>query len=135
MNFAQFKRSGHWPTLLTSFLYFDVSFMVWTLLGALGVHIGTSLGLSPQQKGLMVAVPYLSGAFIRILLGLLVDRIGAKQLAEEANRDNTSPPVTPEKMIERYFVKHAKVQMNAGSSYGFGGAGRLKRAASIATFV
>mgnify|MGYP000208576316 CR=1 FL=1 len=26
----------------------------------------------------MVAVPYLSGAFIRILLGLLVDRIGAK---------------------------------------------------------
>jgi NNP family nitrate/nitrite transporter-like MFS transporter len=79
MNFAQFKKSGHWPTLLTSFLYFDVSFMVWTLLGALGVHIGTSLGLSPQQKGLMVAVPYLSGAFIRILLGLLVDRIGAKR--------------------------------------------------------
>lgn len=79
MNFAQLKKSGHWPTLLTSFLYFDVSFMVWTLLGALGVHIGTSLGLTPQQKGLMVAVPYLSGAFIRIILGLLVDRIGAKR--------------------------------------------------------
>ena len=78
MNFAQLKKSGHWPTLLTAFLYFDVSFMVWTMLGALGVHIGASLGLSPQQKGLMVAVPYLSGAFIRIVLGLLVDRIGAK---------------------------------------------------------
>jgi MFS transporter, NNP family, nitrate/nitrite transporter len=78
MNFAQLKKSGHWPTLATAFLYFDVSFMVWTILGALGVQIGATLGLTPQQKGLMVAVPYLSGAFIRIGLGLLVDRIGAK---------------------------------------------------------
>jgi NNP family nitrate/nitrite transporter-like MFS transporter len=53
--------------------------MVWTILGALGVQISASLGLTPQQKGLMVAVPYLSGAFIRIALGLLVDRIGAKR--------------------------------------------------------
>jgi MFS transporter, NNP family, nitrate/nitrite transporter len=78
MSFSQFKKSGHWPTLATAFLYFDVSFMVWTILGALGVQIGATLGLTPQQKGLMVAVPYLSGAFIRIGLGLLVDRIGAK---------------------------------------------------------
>jgi MFS transporter, NNP family, nitrate/nitrite transporter len=78
MNLSSLRNSGHWPTLLTSFLYFDVSFMVWTILGALGAQIGASLGLSPQQKGLMVAVPYLSGAFIRILLGMLVDRIGAK---------------------------------------------------------
>jgi len=78
MKLSALKYSGHWPTLLTSFLYFDVSFMVWTILGALGAQIGQTLGLNPQQKGLMVAVPYLSGAFIRILLGMLVDRIGAK---------------------------------------------------------
>jgi MFS transporter, NNP family, nitrate/nitrite transporter len=78
MKLSDLKSSGHWPTLLTAFLYFDVSFMVWTILGALGAQIGVTLGLTPQQKGLMVAVPYLSGAFIRILLGLLVDRIGAK---------------------------------------------------------
>ncbi len=78
MKFSDLKRSGHWPTLLTAFLYFDVSFMVWTILGARGAQIGLSLGLTPQQKGLMVAVPYLSGAFMRLLLGMLVDRIGAK---------------------------------------------------------
>jgi NNP family nitrate/nitrite transporter-like MFS transporter len=78
MKLSDLKSSGHWPTLLTAFLYFDVSFMVWTILGALGAQIGSTLGLTPQQKGLMVAVPYLSGAFIRIALGLLVDRIGAK---------------------------------------------------------
>jgi len=52
--------------------------MVWTALGPLGAQIGEALHLSPEQKGLMVAVPILSGAFLRILLGLLTDRIGTK---------------------------------------------------------
>src|SRR6516162_8313495 len=78
MKLSDLTRSGHWPTLLTAFLYFDYSFMVWTVLGPLGVQIGESLRLTPEQKGLMVAVPILSGAILRILLGLLVDRIGAK---------------------------------------------------------
>ena len=78
MNLSDLKKSGHWPTLLTAFLYFDFSFMVWTVLGPLGAQIGEALHLSPEQKGLMVAVPILSGAFLRILLGLLADRIGTK---------------------------------------------------------
>jgi MFS transporter, NNP family, nitrate/nitrite transporter len=78
MNLTALRKNGHWPTLATAFLYFDVSFMVWTLLGALGAQIGAALALSPSQKGLMVATPILGGAFLRIALGLLVDRIGAK---------------------------------------------------------
>lgn len=78
MKFSQLKDSGHWPTLVTSFLYFDVSFMVWTLLGALGALIATSLGLNAQETFLMVSTPILSGAFLRIALSLLVDRIGTK---------------------------------------------------------
>lgn len=79
MNLAALKNSGHLPTLITSFLYFDVSFMVWTLLGPLGVQIGESLGLNAQEKGLMVAVPILAGALLRIVLGVTVDHIGAKK--------------------------------------------------------
>jgi len=78
MKLRDLKTSGHWPTLLTAFLYFDFSFMVWTLLGALGVQIGEALQLNDGQRGLMVAVPILSGAILRLVLGLLVDRIGAK---------------------------------------------------------
>jgi NNP family nitrate/nitrite transporter-like MFS transporter len=78
MKLSDLKTSGHWPTLLTAFLYFDFSFMAWTLLGPLGVQIGESLRLSAEQKGLMVAVPILSGAILRIVLGLAVDRFGAK---------------------------------------------------------
>src|SRR3954469_21400731 len=78
MNLSQLKKSGHWPTLATSFLYFDVSFMVWTMLGALAALIAPSLGLSAQQKFLMVSTPTLAGAFLRIALSLLCDRIGIK---------------------------------------------------------
>ena len=78
MKLSELKRAGHWPTLLSAFLYFDVSFMIWTILGPLGAQIGESLSLTPQQIGLMVAVPILAGALLRIVLGVTVDRIGAK---------------------------------------------------------
>ena len=74
-----FLKSGHTPTLFSAFLYFDMSFMVWVLLGALGVQISKDLGLSPAEKGLMVAVPILAGAALRIVNGFLVDMIGPKK--------------------------------------------------------
>jgi len=73
-----FWQSGHRPTLLAAFLYFDVSFMVWVLLGPLAPIISKQLGLDPAQKGMMVAIPTLAGAVIRVINGLLVDRIGQK---------------------------------------------------------
>src|SRR5919205_1744261 len=73
-------RRGHLPTLFASFLHFDLSFMLWVLLGALGIYIAESVGLGPAEKGLMVAVPILSGSLLRIPLGLLSDRIGGKRV-------------------------------------------------------
>jgi MFS transporter, NNP family, nitrate/nitrite transporter len=73
-----FWQSGHRPTLITAFLYFDLAFMVWVMLGPLAPIISKDLGLSPAQKGLMVAVPTLAGAVLRLVNGLLVDRIGPK---------------------------------------------------------
>ena len=74
-----FLKAGHAPTLFAAFLYFDLSFMVWVLLGPLGVAIAKDLGLSPAQKGLMVAVPLLAGAALRLVNGVLVDHIGPKK--------------------------------------------------------
>jgi len=73
-----FWQSGHRPTLIAAFLYFDIAFMVWVLLGPLAPIISKDLGLDPAQKGMMVAVPTLAGAVIRLINGLLVDRIGQK---------------------------------------------------------
>jgi NNP family nitrate/nitrite transporter-like MFS transporter len=73
-----FLRAGHAPTLLSAFFYFDMAFMVWVLLGPLGVQIAAELHLDAGQKGLMVAVPILSGALLRLVNGVLVDRLGPK---------------------------------------------------------
>jgi NNP family nitrate/nitrite transporter-like MFS transporter len=58
-----------------------VSFMVWLLPGALANSIVSEFGLSDAQKGFMVAVPLLGGAVLRLALGLLTDRIGARRTA------------------------------------------------------
>ncbi len=75
-----FLKAGHLPTLFASFLYFDLSFMVWVLLGPFGVAIANSLHLDAAHKGLMVATPVLAGAALRVVLGLLVDRFKAKRV-------------------------------------------------------
>lgn len=79
MQTTSFWKAGHTPTLFASFFYFDLSFMVWVLLGPLAVLIAKDLGLSPAQKGLMVATPLLAGAFLRILMGVLVDHLKPKK--------------------------------------------------------
>jgi NNP family nitrate/nitrite transporter-like MFS transporter len=81
MKLAEFRKAGHWPTLLSAFVYFGVSCMVWILVGALGNAIGAEYRLGDQQKGLVVAVPLLGGAILRLPLGVLTDRVGARRTA------------------------------------------------------
>ncbi len=75
-----FLKAGHLPTLFSAFLYFDLSFMAWVLLGPLGVAIAKQLHLDPAHKGLMVATPVLAGAVLRVLIGVLVDRYKPKRV-------------------------------------------------------
>ena len=81
MHLRGFLKEGHPPTLICAFLYFDISFMVWVMLGALANSIVPDFNLQPAQKGLMVSVPLLSGALLRLPLGLLTDHIGARRTA------------------------------------------------------
>src|SRR4051794_2095907 len=75
-----FRQAGHTPSLVAALLHFDVSFMVWVLLGSVGAFIASDLHLSAGQKGFMVAVPPLGGAAFRLILGSLADRVGIKSL-------------------------------------------------------
>jgi NNP family nitrate/nitrite transporter-like MFS transporter len=79
MSLKEFRRAGHAPTLASAFLYFDVSFMVWVILGPLGPFLGESLKLTASQKGFLTAVPLLAGSFFRILLGWMTERIGGRK--------------------------------------------------------
>ena len=75
---SSFLKAGHTPTLFAAFLYFDLSFMVWVLLGPLAVQIAQDLHLTAAQKGLMVATPVLAGALLRMVMGILVDHLKPK---------------------------------------------------------
>lgn len=85
-GFKALKGEGHWPTLLAAFLYFDFSFMVWTMLGPLSTEITEALAatgfiMTPGQKATLLSLPILAGALLRIVLGFGVDKFGAKKTA------------------------------------------------------
>src|SRR5262245_34884424 len=81
MHLRDFLKSGHTPSLACSFLYFDISFMVWVLVGALANAIvpDDRFRLNDAERGLMIAVPLLGGAALRLVLGLLTDYLGARR--------------------------------------------------------
>ncbi len=61
-------------------------------------------------------------------VGKVGEKIGAmEQAARETKvQDASLPAVTPETIVERWFVEKARVHLNAGSSYGTGGAGHMR---------
>jgi NNP family nitrate/nitrite transporter-like MFS transporter len=79
MSFRDFRRAGHWPTLFAAFLYFDLSFCIWYLLGPLGNFIAEDLQLTATQKGFLIATPLLGGSICRILMGALTDHLGPRR--------------------------------------------------------
>jgi NNP family nitrate/nitrite transporter-like MFS transporter len=79
MNLRDFAKAGHTPSLISAFLYFDLSFMVWVLLGALANSIVPDFGMSETQRGMMLALPLLGGAILRLVFGPMTDHIGARK--------------------------------------------------------
>src|SRR4051812_17868238 len=79
MSWRDFRKAGHTPTLAAAFLYFDVSFMVWVLLGPLAPFLAESLKLTATQKGILTAVPLLGGSFFRPILGWMTERFGGRR--------------------------------------------------------
>lgn len=82
MERTGFLKSGHKPSLLSAFLYFDVSFMVWVLIGPLAVIMMQDYPMNAAQKANLVALPILGGSALRLVLGVLADRIGPKRTGQ-----------------------------------------------------
>ncbi len=85
-GFKDLKGQGNAQTLFMAFLYFDMSFMVWTMLGPLSTEISEALALTGHfmtagEKATLLSLPILSGAILRIVLGFGVDKLGPKMTA------------------------------------------------------
>jgi cystathionine beta-lyase len=55
----------------------------------------------------------------------LIEKIGAQQMAADATKA-TGKPVSAELVVERWLAKNAGVALNAGNTYGLGGANHMR---------
>lgn len=58
----------------------------------------------------------------------VVEKVGAREAAAKANkdRDPALAPITPSHIMEKWFIDHAKVQLNPGGGFGTGGEERMR---------
>ena len=128
MHLRELRTAGHAPSLAAALLHFDVSFMAWVLLGALGAYIGEDLGLSASAKGLMVAVPLLAVVALLAPGGddgdLVVDGEGLTLQQAQAVDAMEQLPVLPQDKI--VLVDGRTVQQVLDE---FGASGRGRQAA------
>jgi cystathionine beta-lyase len=77
----------------------------------------------------MIKVHRAEGTYLTWLdVSGVAEKINSKKLADDYNRTKAAnaPKLTPEQMIERYFVKTAKVHLNQGAGYGKGGENHMR---------
>ena len=74
------SKSGRGATsvLLSSTFAFTICFAVWMMFAVIGIPIKKQLGLNETQFGLLAAMPVLTGALVRVPLGIWTDRYGGR---------------------------------------------------------
>ena len=66
--------------LIANTLAFALAFAAWVVLGPASRLIAKELGLDPGTGALVKALPILTGSLLRIPVGMLTDRLGARRV-------------------------------------------------------
>ncbi len=72
------RRHQQLSVLVLSTAAFTVCFSAWMLFAVIGIPIKALLSLNETQFGLLAAMPVLSGALVRLPLGLMTDKFGGR---------------------------------------------------------
>lgn len=67
-----------WRVLGASTFAFTICFAVWMMFAVIGIPIRKELELGGTAMGLLIATPVLSGALLRLPVGLWTDRLGGR---------------------------------------------------------
>lgn len=70
-------KSPMFVLCITTFA-FMVCFVVWMMFGVVGIPLRKELGLNGAEFGLLTATPVLTGALLRLPLGMWTDRFGGR---------------------------------------------------------
>jgi NNP family nitrate/nitrite transporter-like MFS transporter len=71
---------GQSRNLVLATVAFAITFWAWNLIAPLGVRYTDQLGLTSNEKSLLVAIPVLVGSLGRIVAGALTDRFGGRRM-------------------------------------------------------
>ena len=106
MKISELKNSGHAPTLLSAFLHFDISFMVWVILGALSPFIASDIALTGSNLHVMPQASVAKGAYSLIIRkpDPKKHETGKYILAIKEAANATKPSVKP---IEKFSLDNA----------------------------
>jgi len=66
--------------LIMATIVFAVNFSVWTLYSVIGIELKSALELSSTQFGVLLSAPILTGALLRLPVGILCERYSPKLL-------------------------------------------------------
>jgi NNP family nitrate/nitrite transporter-like MFS transporter len=72
------SRKSPMLVLCVTTLAFMVCFVVWMMFGVIGIQLRTELSLNSTEFGLLTATPVLTGALLRLPLGIWTDRFGGR---------------------------------------------------------
>ncbi|WP_407280536.1 nitrate/nitrite transporter [Aromatoleum evansii] len=72
------QRRKQLSVLVMSTTAFTMCFAAWMLFAVIGIPIKAQLGLNETQFGLLAATPVLTGALVRLPLGMLTDKLGGR---------------------------------------------------------
>ena len=88
MRLNELRRSGHAPSLAAALIHFDVSFMCWVLLGALGASSPRTSRSRRSRRASSSRCRCCRRRVMRLVLGLLGDRLGPSASARSAWRSS-----------------------------------------------
>jgi NNP family nitrate/nitrite transporter-like MFS transporter len=72
------SRKSPMLVLCVTTFAFMVCFVVWMMFGVIGIELRTELNLNSTEFGLLTATPVLTGALLRLPLGIWTDRFGGR---------------------------------------------------------
>jgi NNP family nitrate/nitrite transporter-like MFS transporter len=120
MHLRDLKTSGHAPSLLCAFLHFDISFMVWVILGALAPFIASDIALTGASLKVIPSSEVKAGQYSIVLKGADMAKKEASTVYHLLIKKSAEATKAGAKPVEKWTLDSANpatfAALNAGSN-------------------
>ena len=119
MHLRDLKTSGHAPSLLCAFLHFDISFMVWVILGALAPFVASDVSLTGGNLKVTPSPVVKAGQYAIVIKGADATKHEAANIYHLLVKSAADATKASAKPIEKWTLDNRDsatfAKLNAGS--------------------